>query len=129
MGAAMTDRLYEGVERCNQGDFEGAQESLEHCYAAAPAADQPFVRALLMMACGLHLHFRRGGGRGALNLFRQSLLALDDFRPRHLGVEVDELYEALDAYVADLQGRRKPGAGFFDRWLAPRIAYRRPDAE
>jgi hypothetical protein len=71
----------------------------------------------------MHLHFNRGGGRGTLNLFRQSLIALEDFRPRRLGIETAELYDALAAYVEELQERRRPGARLFDRWLAPRIRY------
>jgi hypothetical protein len=83
--------------------------------------DQPLLRSLLMVACGMHLHFHRGGGRGALNLIRQSLMILADLRPEASGVATGELYDALEAYLQDLQDRKKPGANFFDRWLAPRI--------
>jgi len=118
--------FYLALDLYNRGDYLGSQELLETVYAASEVQDQPLVRALLMLASGMHLHFHRGGGRGALNLFRNSLVALDDFRPRRLGVDVDELYQALEAYVDDLKDRRKPGAGFLDRWLAPRIRYEKP---
>ena len=123
MNASTHASFSDALSLYNRGEYLDCQETLEAVYAASDAKEQPLVRAILQLACGMHLHFNRGGGRGALNLFRQSLIALDDFRPRYLGVETDELYEALDAYLQELQERRKPGANFFDRWLAPRIRF------
>lgn len=120
------ERFYAALTQYNRGDYLDAQEILERVHAECDAADQALVKALLMLACGMHLHFNRGGGRGSLNLFRQSLIALDDYRPSHLGVQVNELYDGLDAYVQELQDRGKAGASFFDRWLAPRIRYQPP---
>jgi len=116
--------LYEALDLYNRGDYLSCQETLEQVYTGCVADEQPLVRALLMLACGMHLHFHRGGGRGTLNLFRQCLIALEDFRPRRLGIDVADLSEALGAYVEDLQERRRGGARLFDRWLAPRIRYR-----
>jgi predicted metal-dependent hydrolase len=116
--------LAEGIALYNRGDYLAAQERLESVLNQVGSDDDALVRALLMIACGMHLHFQRGGGRGALNLFRQGLMILDDLRPEVSGVATGELYEALEAYLQDLQDRRKPGANFFDRWLAPRIRYR-----
>lgn len=118
------DALHAALLRYNRGEYLDCQESLEAVYALADAADQPLIRALIALACGMHLHFHRGGGRGVENLLRQCLLGLDDFRPRHLGIETGELFEAVEAYLEDVKSRRKPGAGFFDRWLAPRIVMR-----
>jgi predicted metal-dependent hydrolase len=117
-------RFEQGIDRYNRGDYLAAQEHLEHVLNTVDADDQLLVRALLMIACGMHLHFHRGGGRGALNLFRQGLMIIDDLRPECQGVATGELYEAMEAYLQDLQERRKPGANFFDRWVAPRIGYR-----
>src|SRR5215471_10431529 len=123
MDASQRERFVEGIALYNRGDYFAAQEHLEAVLNAVGADEQPLPRALMMVACGMHLHFHRGGGRGALNLFRQGLMLLDDLRPECEGVATGELYEALEAYLQDLQERRKPGAGFFDRWLAPRIRY------
>lgn len=117
--------FYQALDLYNRGEYLDCQESLEQVHAGADASDQPLVRAVLMLACAMHLHFRRGGGRGTLNLVRQSLVTMEPFRPRHLGVEVGELYEALEAYLEELKDRRKAGAIFFDRWLVPRVRYRR----
>ena len=122
--AAQREQLEQAIDLYNRSDYFAAQEQFESIYNALPDNEQPLVRALMMVACGMHLHFHRGGGRGVLNLFRQSLMVLDDLRPESHGVATAELYEALEAYLQDLQDRRKPGAGFFDRWLAPRVRYR-----
>lgn len=121
---ALRQQFEAALDVYNRGDYLGAEERLEAVYNVLPADQQPLVRALMMVACGMHLHFHRGGGRGVLNLLRQSLMILDDLRPESQGVVTGELYDALEAYLQDLQERRKPGAGFFDRWLAPRIRYR-----
>jgi predicted metal-dependent hydrolase len=117
------EQFERGIALYNKGDFFGAQEHLEAVLNAVSGNEQALARALLMMACGMHMHFHRGGGRGTLNLFRQSLMLLEDLRPECAGVATTELHETLQAYLQDLQDRKKPGAGFFDRWLAPKIRY------
>jgi len=115
------EALWRAVRLYNSGDYLACQELLEEIDRACAEERKPLVRALAMLSCGMHLHFNRGGGRGALNLMRQSLVLLDDLRPAAAGVATGELYEALLAYVQELQDRDKPGAIFFDRWLAPKI--------
>ena len=124
MNPELRQEFEDALDVYNRGDYLGAEERLEAVHNALPTDEQPLVRALMMVACGMHLHFHRGGGRGVLNLLRQSLMILDDLRPESQGVVTGDLYDALEAYLQDLQARRKPGAGFFDRWLAPRIRYR-----
>lgn len=119
--AAQREQFERAIRDFNRADYIAAQEGLEAVLNGVAADEQPVVRALLMIACGMHLHFHRGGGRGVLNLFRQSLMILADLRPERAGVATGELFDALEAYLQDLQERKKPGANFFDRWLAPRI--------
>jgi hypothetical protein len=118
------DHLHAAIERYNRGAYFDAQQELETLYNQLAADDRALVRALMTLATGMHLHFHRGGGRGVLNLFRQSLVVLDDLKPAHEDVATGELFDALEAYLQELQQRKKPGAGFFDRWLAPKIRYR-----
>ncbi len=113
--------LLEAVAIYNRGNYFESQEVLEDLHNACAEDDRDLAKSLTMIACGMHIHFRRGGGRGALNLFRQALIILDDLRPQSEGIATDALYEELFAYLEELQERKKPGAGFFDRWLAPRI--------
>ena len=125
MDQSTKERLYAAIGMYNRGDYLNCQETLEQVYAESGESDRPLVHALIMLSCAMHLHFKRGGGRGVVNLLERSLLTLDDLRPESLGVNVGELYAALESYHDDLQERRRPGAGFFDRWLAPRVRYTR----
>lgn len=116
-------QLEQSIALYNRGDYFGAQAPLEDLLNELQGDEQALTRALLMLACGMHMHFHRGGGRGTLNLFRQSLMLIDELRPACAGVATSALFDAMEAYLQDLQERKKPGAGFFDRWLAPRIPY------
>jgi hypothetical protein len=124
MDAAARREMLDAVDRYNRGEFLAAQEALEGLFNRLPGDDQPLVRALMTLATAMHLHFRRGGGRGVLNLLRQTMVVLDELSPEREGVATGELFEAAQAYLQELESRRKPGAGFFDRWLAPKVRYR-----
>jgi hypothetical protein len=124
MDSAARAEMLDAVDRYNRGDYLAAQEALEGLFNRLPNDDQPLVRALMTMATAMHLHFRRGGGRGVLNLLRQAMVVLDELSPEREGVATGELFEAAQAYLQELESRQKAGAGFFDRWLAPKIRYR-----
>ena len=116
-------RLREAIELYNCGRYFESQEHFEAVHNECDEGDRDLPQALLMAACGMHLHFHRGGGRGALNLLRQSLLILDGLGAEREGVATADFNEALFAYLEELQSRKKRGAGFFDRWLAPKIPF------
>ncbi|MGD9763826.1 MAG: DUF309 domain-containing protein [Candidatus Binatia bacterium] len=123
MEPAAREQLLDAVDLYNRGQYFAAQERLETLFNSATGEDQPLVRALMTLATAMHLHFNRGGGRGVLNLLRQAMVLLDDIGAEREGVATGELFEALDAYLQELQSRKKPGASFFDRWLAPKVRY------
>lgn len=123
MAPEARDELLDAIDRYNRGDYFTAQEALERLFNAAPPEDRPLLRALMILATGMHLHFRRGGGRGVLNLLRQAMVVLDQIGPERDGIATGELFDAVEAYLQELESRKKPGAGFFDRWLAPKIRY------
>ena len=123
MDEAARDAMLAAVDQYNRGDYLPAQEALENLFNTLPAEDQPLVRSLMTLATAMHLHFRRGGGRGVLNLLRQTMVILDEISPAREGVATGELFDAVQAYLQELEERKKPGAGFFDRWLVPKIRY------
>jgi len=118
------EQMLAAVDRYNRGDYFAAQEELESLFNRLDGGDQSLVRGLMILATAMHLHFRRGGGRGVLNLLRQTMVILDQLGAEHEGVATGELFEAVEAYLQELESRKKAGAGFFDRWLAPKIRYR-----
>jgi hypothetical protein len=125
MRPALEASFHGALDLYNRADYLGAQEALERLHQEADSSEQPVVRAMAILATAMHLHFHRGGGRGVVNLLQQFLLAVEERPAETLGVDLAQLAEAVEAYLADLRERRKPGAGFFDRWLAPRVVYGR----
>ncbi len=117
------DTLNAAIDRYNRGDYFDAQQRLERLYNEVAAEDRPLVRALMVLATAMHLHFNRGGGRGVLNLLRAAMVTLDEVGAERDGIASGELFAAVEAYLQELDGRKKPGANFFDRWLAPKIRY------
>jgi hypothetical protein len=123
MQPPLEDRFRAALDLYNRGDYLAAQEALEGLHHETGPGEQPVVRAVAILATAMHLHFHRGGGRGVVNLLRQFLLAVEERPEETLGIEFDQLSEAVEAYLVELQERTKPGAGFFDRWLVPKVRY------
>ncbi len=121
MDERQREDLGDAIDLFNRRKYFESQELFERVHNQVAEDEQPFVKALVMTACAMHIHFHRGGGRGALNLMRQSLIILDDLKPEAHGVDTEALYEALYAYLQELQDRKKRGATFMDRWLVPQV--------
>jgi hypothetical protein len=121
----MHPELAAAIDLYNRGEYLDSQVRFEQAMLELPEGDRAFAKGLLMLAGAMHLYFHRGGGRGTFNLMRQMLVTVDDYRPRHLGVEVEELFEAVSAYLEDLESRKSRQPRFIDRWLVPRIRTRR----
>jgi hypothetical protein len=116
------EKLHAAIDLYNRGEYLECQQLVDEIYTQVGPEEQPLVRALAMLATAMHLHFQRGGGRGVINLLQQFLVTLDERREDRFGIRVAELYDAVEAYLAELKDRKKPGASFFDRWLRPRIS-------
>jgi hypothetical protein len=121
MDSAARARLETAIAGYNRGQYFAAQRELEALFNELPEEERPLVRALMTLATAMHLLFARRGGRGVHNLLRQVMVALDQLGPQHDGVATGELFEGVQAYLQELEGRSSPGAGFFDRWLVPKI--------
>ena len=118
-------KVYEAIELYNRGEYLQCQEPLKAAHQEVEGNEQALLRALIALACGMYLHFGPGARRGVENLLRRSLIELDEFRPTYIGVDVEKLWADINSYVEELHGRRKAGARFLDRWLAPRIRWNR----
>jgi hypothetical protein len=110
-----------GVQLFNRRAYFECHEVWEELWRGALEHDKKFLGALIQVAAGLHLRFERGGGRGARNLLVQAMTALEDYRPAHLGVDVDRFFAELSSYTERLEEQKQKEAGWLDRWLAPRI--------
>jgi uncharacterized protein len=117
----VSDELERGVALFNRRAYFESHELWEGLWRTAGERDKKFLGALIQMAAALHLRFERGGGRGTRNLLVQALTALEDYRPSHLGIDVERLYAELTTYAERVEARKESAAGWLDRWMAPRI--------
>ena len=113
MDVPTREAFYRGLVLYNRGQYLECQQHLEEAFHDADESDQPLVRAIIALACGMHLHFKHGARRGVENMCRRCLLELEAFEPAHLGVDVAALSKAVTEYLEELRTRKKPGASFF----------------
>jgi predicted metal-dependent hydrolase len=113
--------LERGIALFNRRSYFESHEVWEDLWRVAGERDKKFLGALIQMAAALHLYFERGGGRGTRNLLVQAMTVLEDYRPAHLGVDVERLYGELVTYAERVEARKETEAGWLDRWIAPRI--------
>lgn len=117
----MSPKLKEAVRLFNRRAYFDCHQLLEEVWREADAPDKALYEALIRLSTGLHLWFHRGGGQGAVNLWTQALMRLEDFRPEAQGIDVARLYNDMDRRVQDLKTDPTPGVGLVERWKAPRI--------
>ena len=117
----MSPKLKEAVRLFNRRAYFDCHQLLEEIWREADAPDKALYEALIRLSTGLHLWFHRGGGQGAVNLWTQALMRLEDFRPEAQGIDVARLYNDVDRRVQDLKADPTPGVGLVERWKAPRI--------
>ena len=116
-----TDEFGRGVELFNRRAFFESHTVWEEIWRTAEEPDKKFLGALIQVAAALHLRFERGGGRGTRNLLVQAMMALEDFRAPHRGMDVARFYDELSTFTERVEEQKDKEAGWLDRWLAPKI--------
>ena len=88
-------RYLEGIEHFNVCDFFEAHEVWEELWADYRGPDRKFYQGLIQVAVCLH-HFGNGNTRGAKKLYVSSLAYLQEYRPRHLGLDLEKLFREFE---------------------------------
>src|SRR6478752_810733 len=89
-------RYLEGIEHFNKCDFFEAHEVWEERWADTEGESRRFYQGLIQVAVCLH-HFGNGNIRGAKKLFLSSCGYLQEYRPMHLGLDLDKLLTEFSA--------------------------------
>jgi hypothetical protein len=126
--------LKAAIESFNRGDYFVAAEAFERSGNGAGDDLKQLTGALNRIAAALHLRFERGGRRGALNLFSQAMLALEDLKPVRAGIDVGRLCAEIEAFSDELrtsprdesEGLKHRARLFLERRRAPRISFAAP---
>jgi hypothetical protein len=130
LDSTLPPELRTAIRTFNRGDYFAASEQLETVVNGADESIKDVVGALHRIAAGLHLRFARGGRQSSINLLSQAMMALDELRPAHAGIDTERLYNELSAFTDELRASpREHDAGplkhrarlFIERRRAPKI--------
>ena len=96
------DPLYlQGIEHFNACDFFEAHEVWEEIWTNYQGPSRKFYQGLIQVAVALH-HFCNGNIRGAKKLYASSRAYLEPYRPRHLGLNLDKLFDDFARCCAEI---------------------------
>lgn len=90
-----------GIEHFNDCDFYESHEVWEELWADEQGDSRRFYQGLIQAAVALH-HFGNENIRGAKKLNVGCRKYLDPYRPRYLGLDLDEFLAAMDRCFADV---------------------------
>ena len=99
----MDDRLQEGVGLFNDGRFFESHEVWESLYLETDAKHKPFLEGMVQLAAALRLYSDFGEIRGPVRMIYQALIRFEAYQPVHLGVKVEELSSAMEAWAKELE--------------------------
>jgi predicted metal-dependent hydrolase len=104
----MSDGLRRGIELFNSGRYWDAHEAWEHEWMPdRKGPDAGFYKGIIQVAAGC-LHYGRRNRRGSVNKWTSGARYLRPYLPVHKGVELVPLVNAVDGYLAAMQGRDWP---------------------
>ncbi len=119
----MHAKLKEAISLFNQREYFNCHQLLEDIWRDAEGDDRHFYEGLIRLATGMHLRVNRRIPQGAVNLLKQGLMRLENYRPTYQEVDVARLYTDIESHLEEVKASKNPQAGFFERWRAPRIYF------
>lgn len=106
MTARFPDALLEFAARFNAGAFWESHELLEAAWRRSGSA---FYQGLILLASAF-VHVRRANAHGVRAQLAKAETRLVAYRPSYLGVDVDALFDAVDAARRALDAGQWPVA-------------------
>jgi predicted metal-dependent hydrolase len=98
----------EGIELFNAGRFFESHEVWEEVWKRAADAEKVFFQGMIQSAVAI-LHAERGNSRGARSTWAKARAKLDPLPAEHMGIALEELRDAVEAFVASvLAGQPRP---------------------
>ena len=111
-------RYLQGIEHFNRGEFFEAHDVWEELWREMKGDDaRVFYQGLIQAAVALH-HYRNGNFDGAGRMWGFSLERLEQYCPRHEGLDVDGLIAAMGRAM---QGALSDPPAPLDPTLLPRL--------
>ena len=102
MDNAAYEPLYlQGIEHFNVCDFYESHEVWEELWTEYRGPSRKFYQGLIQAAVALY-HFGNGNIRGARKLFDSTRGYLQPYRPRHLGLDLEQFIGQFEACFAEV---------------------------
>lgn len=118
---SVDERFERAIELFNEGYYFEFHDVLEDLWREDESEERNFYQGLLQAGVSLH-KTRLGQMEGARKLLDKGRARLAGYRPRHRGVEVDQLIRDIEAFVAEAERRDQQGLSCWPDRDAPRIA-------
>ncbi len=99
-------RYLRGIELFNECEFFESHEAWEELWADTQGPDREFYQGLIQAAVALH-HFVNGNLRGARKVFSTCCSHLQPYRPKHLGLDLEQFLAQLRECFAPLLEREE----------------------
>jgi uncharacterized protein len=99
-----------GVDLFNRGEYFEAHEVWEDVWMDCPGSERRFYQALIQAAVAVY-HFDRDNFTGASRLFHSGKRYMEPYRPVYHGLNVDEFWRRVAAYLAPALFENIPSAG------------------
>jgi len=91
----------QGIEYFNECEFFEAHEAWEELWTEYRGPSRRFYQGLIQAAVALH-HFGNGNIRGARKVYVSSRDYLEDYRPHHLGLDLEAFLAQYESCFADV---------------------------
>ncbi|MEX0866857.1 MAG: DUF309 domain-containing protein [Pirellulales bacterium] len=90
-----------GIRYFNDCEFFEAHEAWEEVWTEYRGPSREFYQGLIQVAVALH-HFVNENIRGARKVYVSSRNHLESFRPHHMGVDLERLFEQFEECFAEV---------------------------
>lgn len=94
--------LWQGIHQFNQGEFYACHDTLEAIWMTASMPEKPFFQGILQLAVALY-HLSNRNWQGAAILLGEGMRRLEQFEPDYYDVNVTNLLDIADPWLATLQ--------------------------
>jgi predicted metal-dependent hydrolase len=111
-----------GFELFNAGQFFEQHEALEEAWIEEDGDIRYLYQGILQIGVAMH-HLERGNLAGATSLLERGMGYLEAFRPRCMGVDVQQLVQDAEICLWAVRALTPATIAKFDRRLIPRLRY------
>jgi hypothetical protein len=113
-------RYLDGIELFNRAEYFEAHEVWEDLWHDTSGPDRRFYQGLIQAAVAVY-HAGNGNVPGARRLFHSGRRYMSGFPARHLGLDVAEIWSALEVALADFLVEPTPSSVRLRREHVPTI--------